>query len=60
MIKKINFVQLKIIANSKQLVLNPINGKRLVVPGQVSSRPNTIGTFVKRNNYKYSKGESHD
>ena len=60
MIKKINFAQLKIVADSRQLVLDPQTGRRLTVPKQVSRKPKTIGSFVRKIDYKYSKGEKHD
>ena len=60
MIKKINFVQLKIVSDARNLVLDLTTGKRLIVPRQVSKKPKTIGPFVKKSDYKYFKGENHD
>ena len=60
MIKKINLAQLKIVADSRQLVLDPSTGKSLKCQNQVSRKPKSIGTFIRKNDYKYSKGENHD
>lgn len=59
MIKKLYVAQIQIVCDSKKLVLNPATGKRLIVPKQVSRKPKSIGSYVKRIDH-YPRGEKHD